>query len=150
MTEDRWPVGTEVIVLTLGRKRGVITSTTTNGRYQVQVGSLAIICRPEDLDRPEPERKTRKPRAERDVPEPAPARAVARVDLHGLSVEDAMTTVLKAIDTAILEGADRLEVVHGKGTGRLKAAVQRGLRGLPSVRSVREDPVNAGVTWIFF
>ena len=150
MTAHPWPLGTEVIVLTLGRKRGVITGATTNGRYQVQVGSLAMVCGVSDLELAEPVRKRRKTRPLREVAESLPERAAARVDLHGLSVEEAMAAVLKAIDTAILEGADRLEVVHGKGTGRLKAAVQRELPRLPSVRSVKEDPLNAGVTWVFF
>jgi DNA mismatch repair protein MutS2 len=150
VTPHPWPIGSEVTVLTLGRKRGVVTGATTNGRYQVQVGTLAMVCRAADLELAEPQRKRRKTRPAREVAESVVERAAARVDLHGLSVEDAMAAVLKAIDTAILEGADRLEVVHGKGTGRLKAAVQRELPRLPSVRSVKEDPVNAGVTWVFF
>jgi dsDNA-specific endonuclease/ATPase MutS2 len=39
-----------------------------------------------------------------------------------------------------------VEVVHGIGTGRVRAAVLETLKHLPSVRQVRPHPTNRGVT----
>ena len=150
MTET-FAIGAEVVVLTLGRKTGVVMTATAQGRYQVRVGSISVQCRADELARPEPSKPKRRgtittPPA---VGGPEPHLS-SRIDLHGLTVQEAMAAVLKAIDSAILEGAERLEVVHGKGTGRVKAAIQKELPRVPSVRAVTPDPNNAGVTWVFF
>jgi DNA mismatch repair protein MutS2 len=72
--------------------------------------------------------------------------APAELDLHGLIVADALERVVSAIDAAILAGYGRLRVVHGRSGGRVRAAVHRHLRELPSGRAFRLDPANDGVT----
>jgi len=77
-----------------------------------------------------------------------PPRAAADLDLHGLVVADALERVVSAVDAAILAGHGRLRVIHGRSGGRLRGAVHRQLRGLPSVRAFRLDPANEGATII--
>lgn len=50
------------------------------------------------------------------------------------------------INRAIMSGSHKIEVVHGKGEGKLKAAVQAYLKKHPSVKSFRllEDKVRQG------
>lgn len=74
----------------------------------------------------------------------------AEVDLHGLVVEDALARALSAINDALLAGAPQLRVIHGRSGGRIKAALHRELRELPSVRAFRIDPANSGVTIVEF
>jgi DNA mismatch repair protein MutS2 len=138
-------------VLSLGRRAGVVEDVRRDGRYHVRVGSVAVWCREEDLAAPPPAKKcrSRQPAAPVD-PLSSPVTAARRVDLHGLTVDDAMRRVLAAIDTAIRDGAERLEIVHGKGTGRLKAALHRELPRLGVVKAFRIDDINPGVTWVFF
>jgi DNA mismatch repair protein MutS2 len=62
--------------------------------------------------------------------EPACARTV---NVIGMRVEEALPVVDKAIDTALLEGADAVEVIHGRGTGRLMAAIHEYLKTHPCV-----------------
>jgi DNA mismatch repair protein MutS2 len=64
--------------------------------------------------------------------EPAFAR---RVNVIGMRVEEALPVVDKGIDTALLEGADTVEVIHGRGTGRLMAAIHEHLKTHPYVAS---------------
>ena len=45
------------------------------------------------------------------------------IDLHGLSVEDALTVTDKFIDEAIVSGHRSLKIIHGKGTGKLKSSL---------------------------
>jgi DNA mismatch repair protein MutS2 len=90
------------------------------------------------------------------VPRPATTEGAAAsalpptVDLHGLTVEDALARVVEAIDAALRRGADRLEVVHGRGSGRIRDALHRHLTTMTVVASFRLDPRNPGVTWISF
>ena len=77
-------------------------------------------------------------------------RAPSEVDLHGLVVEEALARALSAINDALLAGASQLRLIHGRSGGRIKAALHRELRELPSVRAFRIDSSNEGVTIVEF
>ena len=64
--------------------------------------------------------------------EPACAR---KVNVIGMRVEEALPVVDKAVDTALLEGADTVEIIHGRGTGRLMAAIHEHLKASPYVET---------------
>jgi hypothetical protein len=76
-----------------------------------------------------------------------PARHTVRdLDLHGLTVDAALDRVEQALNDALLSDVGELRVVHGKGQGRIRAALHRRLRAIASVRAFRLDPRNEGVT----
>ncbi len=66
------------------------------------------------------------------------------LNLVGLRVEEALDKVDKAVDQAVVAGRSRLCVVHGVGTGRLRAAVREFLRGHPFVAGVRQAEPRQG------
>lgn len=149
--------GSRVIVVPLGRKTGVVVGVGRGGHYRVQVGNTTVSCREEDLAEPPAQPKRRRDgrpqRQDRDESPPAAdavAPATVSIDLHGLTVEEAIARTVDAIDQALRRGADRLEVIHGKGSGRLRHAIHRHLDTMTVVASHRLDPVNPGVTWIYF
>lgn len=144
--------GSSVVVLTLGRKQGVIVEAGRGGRYRVQVGNTVVSCRETELAATEDQKRRRSTPKVPETPKPgsdALAAPASRIDLHGLTVEEAIGQVLQEIDRAIRNGADRVEVVHGKGSGRLRAALHRELAGISAVTAFRVDPRNAGVTWVY-
>jgi DNA mismatch repair protein MutS2 len=159
-----WTAGSTVVVRTLGNKQGVVTETGGRGRYRVRVEGLTMWCREEDLAAvPERKKKHEGARSRGGEPSrgdcgtPAPERdrseraeRARRVDLHGFTVEEALARVDEEINQALLLGADRLEVVHGRGTGRIRNALHRHLASMPVVAAFRLDPGNPGVTWIHF
>lgn len=59
------------------------------------------------------------------------------LDLRGLSVEESLLELDKFLDDARLSGLERLTVIHGKGTGALRAAVHAHLKSCASVKSYR-------------
>ncbi len=149
-----WPIGSEVVVRTLGNKRGVVVEAGRGGKYRVQVEGVTTACREDDLAAPPVEkRKKHASRARLEHPstrnqdETAPP---GRVDLHGLRVEDAIARAMDEIDGALRRGADRLEIVHGRGSGRVRDALHRHLAALTVVASFKIDPHNAGITWVYF
>lgn len=82
---------------------------------------------------------------------PAPAAAAPRhtapeVDLHGLRVEEALARIDDALDAALLAGLAQLRFIHGRSGGRLRGALHARLRAISSVRGLRLDPRNPGVT----
>ena len=78
----------------------------------------------------------------------APVDAVARLDVRGARVDDALVALEARIDALLLAGGERLEIIHGVGTGALRDAIRRRLRELPEVREVHdaETPGRDGVT----
>ena len=65
------------------------------------------------------------------------SRPVTEADLRGLTVEEALLEVDRAIDSAMLSGVGQITFIHGKGTGALRAAVQQHLKIHPAIRSFR-------------
>ena len=67
-----------------------------------------------------------------------------RLDMRGYRVEDALWTLSKYIDDACLANLSSFEIVHGKGTGVLRKAVQEYLRSHKSVSSFRDGELHEG------
>jgi DNA mismatch repair protein MutS2 len=152
-----FPIDAEVVVRTLRNKRGLVIEAGRDGRYRVRVEGITMSCREEDLAAPPPVLKGKgKKRPDQKAQEkaasaaPESAARAGRVDLHGLLVEDGIARVLDEIDRALQRGADRVEIVHGKGSGRMRDAVHRHLATLSVVAAFKLDPDNPGVTWVYF
>lgn len=52
-------------------------------------------------------------------------RVPSQVNLIGLTIEDALPILDKFLDQALLKGVERIQVIHGFGTGRLRAAIAK-------------------------
>lgn len=73
------------------------------------------------------------------------------LDVRGLPVEEAIERVEKFIDDATLEGRERVRLVHGVGTGRLRQAIRERLERHPLVGSLAPaEPREGGegATWV--
>ena len=127
------------------------------GVYRVQVGAMTITAGEngprgaravKEEERPPDARVRRVP--SRDRHRVAADAEPASIDLHGLTVDDARNRVAGYISRAILAGHERVEIIHGIGTGRVKAAVTKDLRSLTAVRAVKPHPTNPGITVVYF
>ena len=65
------------------------------------------------------------------------AGAFSEIDLRGQMTEEAVMNVDRFIDSAQLSGIGQLTIIHGKGTGALRTAVQQHLKHHPAVKSFR-------------
>jgi DNA mismatch repair protein MutS2 len=59
------------------------------------------------------------------------------LDLRGKLCDEALMEMEKFLDDAALSGITSVTIIHGKGTGALRSAVQQALRGHPHIRSFR-------------
>lgn len=66
------------------------------------------------------------------------------IHVIGRTVEEAIEEVDRAIDRAITSGDESLRVVHGHGTGRLRAGLRDYLRRHPAIASFRAGAQNEG------
>jgi DNA mismatch repair protein MutS2 len=143
--ESRFRSG-DLVQTPLGK--GVVREARNNGRLIVEIGSRSVVLEertvtPLDTSKL-PARRKKRPTA----PEPAqlPARRSADIDLHGLTVEEALARAEQALNDALLADCSELRVIHGKSGGRIRAALHRRLREIPTVRAFHLDPRNQGVT----
>jgi DNA mismatch repair protein MutS2 len=63
--------------------------------------------------------------------------ANSRIDLRGERAEEAIRQVDDLISNALISNVDTLTIIHGKGTGALRAAIHEWLSAHPSVQSFR-------------
>ena len=75
-------------------------------------------------------------------------RSHSEVDLRGLTVDEATAAVTAAIDAAVVDDLPWLRIIHGKGTGALRAAVRDLLAADPRVSAARLAPAEQGGTGV--
>jgi DNA mismatch repair protein MutS2 len=73
-----------------------------------------------------------------------PVNADMRIDIRGERPEEAEFEVTKFIDNAYAAGLDRIEILHGKGTGALKKTVKEILSQHNKVKAFYFAPINVG------
>ncbi len=139
-------IGSSVLVVPL-KQVGVIVERVSGG-YRVEIGSITTRCKATDLRAAEPIKRT--PR-KNEIPSYSKAeqRALANLDLHGMTVDQAIAALESHINQAVLAGLDQVTVVHGIGSGRVKDAVYRRLDQLKVVRSFRQEMNNPGSTAVY-
>ncbi len=71
-------------------------------------------------------------------------RPVYELRLLGLRTDEAVKALEKQIDLCVLNGLDHFSVIHGKGTGALKEAVQKYLKAAPAVQDFSFAPAEDG------
>jgi DNA mismatch repair protein MutS2 len=72
----------------------------------------------------------------------------SELDLRGQTVDEALLELDRFIDNAQLAGISLISVIHGKGTGALRAAVQQHLRSHAAVKSFRLGRYGEGETGV--
>ncbi len=122
---------------------GVLLSGLVDDTIEVQLGSLRTRVRPDQIERLGRTSQTNieQPRAKRP---PAPPDPGGRCDIRGRTTDDALPTVDGFLDHAYRAGRQRLEIVHGKGTGALRNAVRTMLRDHPLITSFETAPPKEG------
>jgi dsDNA-specific endonuclease/ATPase MutS2 len=119
-----------------------------NGRLAIEVKNRIVVLEDDAVAPLEsPKRTSRNQVPERVAARPvSDSRSAIDVDLHGLTVEEALARMDQALNDAILADAAELRLIHGRSGGRIRVAVHRRLREIPTVGAFRLDPRNAGVT----
>jgi DNA mismatch repair protein MutS2 len=153
-------VGSDVAVVGF-RQHGRILDVLPGNRYRIAMGGLTMVCREGQLETVSHSKK--KQRRERDAPaqdagsatpaSSAPAADSSRfqsIDLHGMTVPEALAALPIFLDRAIRADLPSVEVIHGVGGGRLRAAVRRYLAEVPAVAAAAPDDRNPGVTVAYF
>ena len=150
-------VGDKVYLTTVGRE-GVITALADkNGLYAVTSGILKTKVGEDKLRLIEGGVKykrageTKAPVSEGRVKKTIVSTFKPEVDVRGMIGDDAWFVVDKYLDDAILAGISSVRIIHGKGTGALRAALWRYFKSDRRIADFRHGAYgegDAGVTVI--
>lgn len=133
----------ETVFLPRFGQEGTVMAVSEEGTVSVQIGAFRVDV---PLATVQPAAK-RRPTG--GVQVTASRTVCATLDLRGQRVEEALINLERHLDTALLAGLHRVDVIHGYGTGALGSAVKEYLRGYPRVKSFRaggQGEGGAGVT----
>ncbi len=78
------------------------------------------------------------------TPMPEISNVQREIDLRGLFGDEAIAQIEKFLDTAMLSGLTRVDIIHGKGSGALRKRVAEFLKHNPQVKSFRLGEWNEG------
>ena len=131
-------VGDTVELLKLGTKASVI-AINKDGTYQLQAGILKLTAKPDEVyllenENPYKQKAARPAHSGREM---KVAAMPMEVDLRGMDSIEAISVMERYLDEAMRSGLKQVRIVHGKGTGVLRAAVQQSLRKNKFVKKFR-------------
>ncbi len=157
-TDGPLQIGDTVRVLSLGQNAELVGLSADRSEAEVQMGSLRFRVSVDNIERlskrqaaqgPKEFQATRPmetssqpalvlPRYE-DQPEVA-----TQLDIRGWRVEQALEELDSYLNDAVMSGVQSVRIVHGKGTGALRAAVREQLAHHPLVKSYTSAPPQEG------
>ena len=130
-------VGDTVELLKLGTKASVV-AIQKDGSYLLQAGIMKLSAKPEEvylLEQDNPYKTKGRPQhSGREMKMTAMA---TEVDLRGMDTVEAICVLQQYMDAAMRSNLSSVRIIHGKGTGALRAAVQQELKLNKFVKSFR-------------
>ena len=136
-------VGEEVMVTSLMQKGIVTAAPDRSGNVEVRVGIMPMRIPLSGLTRIEEEvqatKKIEKKKVKGQVSYHLSKTSTisTQVDVRGMMVDEAWPIIDKYLDDAYLSGLKQVMIIHGKGTGALRAGIIPKLKRHPHVQDQR-------------
>ncbi len=127
--------GDNVLIFDLDKK-AVVLEAPRDGQVMVQAGIIKTRVEVKNL-RLLDEKQKDKPKGRTVTKNVSAPEAGTSLDLRGMNADEALMEVDSFLDRVGRMGLAQVTIIHGKGTGVLRAAVQKHLRRCPGVKSFR-------------
>lgn len=149
MTGEKLPAkkGDTVEIIKIGARAEVI-SVNPDGTLELQAGIMKITAKQSEIRVVQPikQKSAPKPRSSGNVS--LAASVAPEIDLRGMMTDEAIPVLERYIDSAQRAKLETVTVIHGKGTGALRAAVQQSLKTNKQVKSFRLGRYGEGETGV--
>ena len=133
--------GDTVLYIDLGKEAQVLTPKDRKGNVEIMAGTARMRVNESRLrlieKKKQPPAKSVPTISRQGTESRLTASADGRCDLRGMTVDEALLTLDSFISSMLMSGLNEFTVIHGKGTGALRAAVQKALKGNKFVKSYR-------------
>jgi len=149
---NRLAVGHQVELTGLGIVGTLLEATEGKKRVRVKVGEGEVLATVADLAGVRASRTTPAPRDSRRPGVPKTERDIIDIDqdigtmldVRGQASDEALESLVAALDRATLAGQPCLRIIHGYGTGRLKSVLRDYLAASPYVARFRAGDRSEG------
>ncbi len=133
--------GERVTVVSVDKPATVLSKPDRNGEVQVQIGIIKMSVPLNDI-RVLNEKQNNSVNVKVEY---NPANTVGlELDIRGKLVDEATPLVDKYLCDAHLQGLTEVNIIHGKGTGALRAGIQAYLKNHPRVKAFRNGNYGEG------
>ena len=131
-------VGDTVELLKLGTKASVI-AINKDGSYQLQAGILKLTAKADEIYLLEQENpyKQKGGRPAHSGREMKVAAMSSEIDLRGMDSVEAICILERYLDEAMRSNVSPVRIIHGKGSGVLRSAVQQSLKKNKFIKTFR-------------
>jgi DNA mismatch repair protein MutS2 len=140
-------IGDYVMVKTLGSKGRVTDIDAARDTFEVIVGNARMKLKRFSIEKTAVEEESVS--AARDLIDVATVDG-PELNVIGMRVEEALNTVDRFLDRAVVEGVPRVKILHGIGTGKLMQAIREHLTKERYIKTLQRDEKNSGVTIVEF
>lgn len=126
----------------------VLTEPDSNGNMQVQAGIMKTSVNVNEV-RPVKKQNAQKPKMPRPSAGGATRElklnaAASEVDVRGMCAEEAIIEVDQFLSSAMMSSLPSVRIIHGKGTGVLRNAIQQHLKRNKRIKTVRNGVYGEG------
>lgn len=131
-------VGDSVLIFDIDKDAEILSINEKDGTAYVQAGIIKTKVKLSNLRlNKEKPKVTVQTSRKRNMPSKMDMNPTTEVDVRGETAMDAIMDVDAAIDNAVLMNINQLTIIHGKGTGVLRAEIQKYLRTHKNIKSFR-------------
>ena len=129
-------VGDSVKIKSMGVTAEVL-SISEDRVLTLRAGIMNVTAKEEDVLLLENGTAKKKPSVSRGASTQLHANASTEIDLRGMEVIDGVIVAERFIDSSVMARLKTVRIIHGKGTGALRAAIQQMLKKNKAVKSFR-------------
>ena len=129
-------VGDTVELLKFGSKATVL-AINKDGSYQLQAGIMKVNAKPDEVYLLENETQAKAKKLMEGKVRDLKSAAQPELDIRSMAVDEALPVLDNFLDAAYMGNLPNARIIHGKGTGVLRKAVQDELRRCKYVKSFR-------------
>ena len=140
-------VGDSVELVKLGTRASVL-AINKDGTYQLQAGIMKITAKPNEVYLLENETQTKAKKIIEGKVRELKAAAQPELDIRGMACDEAIVVLDNFLDNAYMGNLPTARIIHGKGTGVLRAAVHDELRRCKYVKNFRLGVYGEGETGV--
>ncbi len=146
-TADDIKVGGEVFVESMQSVGTVLSFNRAKGEAEVACGSIKLRVGLSGLKYLPPSK--RQPAAQKGqkvkvVKKFSPSQPTFEINVIGLTVEEALYEVENFLDKALTDNLEQVKIIHGVGTGKLRAAIAQRLKSHRGVKEFRAGAYGEG------
>ena len=130
-------VGDTVQLRKMGDIKATVTAISADRTLSLRAGIMNVTAKEQDVYLLENEKPEAQKFAAAHAASLRNVAAESEIDLRGMDTMEAVAATERFLDNAVMAKLEKVTIIHGKGTGALRAAVQQSLRKNKAVKSYR-------------